>query len=179
MDAPDVTQLLNDDQASARLGRQDVFQEIYRHLKQIAHGQRVKISGPGFNTTALVNEAWLKTQGNDREFVDRNHFFAYSALAMRHILIDQARRNQLVTFVNDETLLDRQPVFQQSEYLLELDRHLRLLKSYSPRLEAIFTFHFFGEMTFDAIADVLGISSKTAKRDWNKARAMLATALNS
>jgi RNA polymerase sigma factor (TIGR02999 family) len=178
MDAPDVTQLLNDEQGLMTLARQDVFQEIYQHLKQIAHGQRAKMSERGFNTTALVNEAWLKTQASDREFADRNHFFAYSALAMRHILIDQARRNQLVTFVNDETLVDRQPVFQQSEYLIELDRQLQLLKNYSPRLEAIFTFHFFGEMTFDSIAAVLKISSKTAKRDWNKAKAMLATTMS-
>ncbi len=178
MDALDVTQLLNDGQGARHIAQQDAFQEIYQHLKQIAHGQRLKVSDQGYNTTALVNEAWLKTRGSAREFTDRNHFFAYSALAMRHILVDQARRNQLVTFINDETLLDRQPVFQQSEYLIELDRHLKLLKSYSPRLEAVFVFHFFGEMTFDAIATVLDVSSKTAKRDWNKARAMLAAAMS-
>src|SRR5690554_1392976 len=103
MDQADLTQLLNKDQSDLSAQQQVDIEAVYDHLKKIARNQRFKIKGTGINTTALVNEAWLKNQKTAKTFNDRNHFFAYSALAMRHILLNEARRNQVVTYVEDQS----------------------------------------------------------------------------
>ena len=177
MDAEHITRLLNEDDWDLDAGELRQMDEVYQQLKRIARIQRVKVRVDGFNTTALVNEAWLKSQNARSAFKDRSHFYAYCALAMRHILLNQARRHKLVTYVDDDRALDRQPVYQQSEYLLELERMLQSLREYSARLERVFTFKFFGDMTFTDIATVLEISERTAKRDFKKAQAMLAAAM--
>ena len=79
MDSVQVTQLLNKNQAELSRQQQHDIETVYQRLKEIARTQRFKVKGTGFNTTALVNEAWLKSQDNDKTFNDRNHFFAYSA----------------------------------------------------------------------------------------------------
>lgn len=177
MDAPDLTELINTNQDKLSADQQHDIEAVYNQLKQIARVQRFKISNHGLNTTSLVNEAWLKTHAGNRTFNDRRHFFAYCALAMRHILLDQARRNKLLTYVDDESALDGQPVYRQSDFLLDLERQLLRLGKYSKRLEQIFTLKFYGEMTFDDISDYLKISRRTAIRDWKKAQAMLSVAL--
>ncbi|MEJ8568678.1 ECF-type sigma factor [Elongatibacter sediminis] len=177
MNPEHITRLLNRSPDDLTRDEAADMEAIYQRLKKIARIQRVKIRNGQLNTTALVNEAWIKSRGKNGAFADRNHFFAYCALAMRHILFTQARRNKLITYVDDDQALDRHPVYQQSDYLLELERHLASLREFSPRLEQVFTYRFFGEMPFDAIAAVLKMSERTALRDWKKARTMLAVAL--
>jgi len=149
---------------------------IYDRLKRIARSQRFKIRNSGLNTTALVNEAWLKSKKDAKVFNSRNHFFAYCALAMRHILINTAKRKRLVTFVEDPAELDR-PAQDQADYLIDLERQLVSLGRFNARLEQVFVYKYFGDMDFADIAEVLSVSERTVFRDWQKARAMLATAL--
>lgn len=177
MDERNLTELINSDQSELVQDQQHDLQEVYARLRKIARIQRFKIQNRGLQTTALVNEAWLKTQAGRKTFKDRSHFFAYCALAMRHILIDQARRNKLITYVSDERELDGQPTYLQSDYLLDLEEQLNRLAEYSPRLEKIFTCRFYGEMPFEDIGSVLDISRRTVIRDWKKARTMLAVAM--
>ena len=177
MELSGLTQLLNTDHKELSAGQQKDMGLIYSKLKQIAKSQRLKIKTNGLNTTALVNEAWLKTKDTDKNFNDRNHFFAYCSITMRHILINQARKNQKITYVDDATKLDNQLVHQQSDYLIDLERQLVKLKAFSPRLEQIFTFKFFGDMDFDSIAKLLDTSERTVFRDWKKARTMLSVAM--
>jgi RNA polymerase sigma factor (TIGR02999 family) len=171
------TELLNSDQQALSPGQQHDMENIYHQLKRIAKSQKFKIKFNGLNTTALVNETWLKTKDTNKLFNDRNHFFAYCAIAMRHILINQARKNKLITYVDNDEQLQQQTVYFQSDYLLDLDRQLEKLKQFSPRLEQIFTYRFFAEMEFNAIAEHLNISERTVIRDWKKARIMLSVAL--
>jgi RNA polymerase sigma factor (TIGR02999 family) len=177
MDISNFTQLLNSDQKELSSSEQKDMEDIYQQLKHIAKSQKFKIKINGLNTTALVNETWLKTKDTNKLFNDRNHFFAYCSIAMRHILINQARKNKLITYIeNDEKLLE-QSVYYQFDYLLDLDRQLEKLKQFSPRLEQIFTYRFFAEMEFNAIAEHLKVSERTVIRDWKKARIMLSVAL--
>lgn len=177
MNLSGLTQLLNTDHKELSAGQQKDMGLIYSKLKQIAKSQRLKLKTDGLNTTALVNEAWLKTKDTEKIFNDRNHFFAYCSITMRHILINQARKNQKITYVDDSTKLDNQIVLEQSDYLLDLERQLEKLKAFSPRLEQIFTFKFFGDMDFDSIAELLETSERTVFRDWKKARTMLSVAM--
>ncbi len=185
MDNKHLTELLNIGQAELSPDQQHDIEEVYQQLKNIARVQRFKLHGPGkvsgqssgLNTTALVNESWLKTHSKHKTFSNRDHFFAYCALAMRHILLDQARRNKLVTYVDDEQALDGHPVYKQSDFLLDLESQLERLGEFSPRLEKVFTYRFFGDMSFDSIAAVMQLSDRTVLREWKKARAMLAVAL--
>lgn len=176
MDQADLTQLLNKDQSELSAQQQVDIEAVYSHLKKIARSQRFKVKGSGINTTALVNEAWLKNQKTAKSFNDRNHFFAYSALAMRHILLNEARRNQVVTYVDDQSDVGS-PVLKESTDLLDLEKQLLRLKAFDPQLEQVFTYKFFGDMEFKDIAAVMDVSERTVYRHWKKARAMLAVAL--
>lgn len=176
MDSANLTQLLNDDPSALSPEQQQDIQAVYQRLKEIARTQRFKVSGTGFNTTALVNEAWLKSQNTNKTFNDRNHFFAYAALAMRHILLDEAKKNRLMTHLDDAQLED-QPAFKESSYLLDLEKQLIRLKAFDERLEQVFIYKFFGDMEFTDIADVMKVSERTAHRCWKKARTMLSVAM--
>lgn len=173
----EITSLLNQDSSDFSENQQHEIASVYQHLKQIARGQRLKIKGSSLNTTALVNEAWVKTHKQSKIFTDRKHFFAYCALAMRHILLNEAKHNQIITFVEYDDEL-KPTSFNESDYLLELDLQLRKLKSYNSRLEQVFTFKYFGDMEFSDIAEVLDLSERTVFRDWQKAKTMLAAALH-
>ncbi|MCX7553219.1 ECF-type sigma factor [Marinicella sp. S1101] len=176
MDSSNLTQFLNSDQSALSAAQQQDMQAVYQRLKEIARSQRFKIKGSGINTTALVNEAWLKSQRNNKTFNDRNHFFAYAALAMRHILLNQAKKNRLITFVDPQQSCD-QPVYKESTYLLDLEQQLVRLKAFDEKLEQVFTYKFFGDMEFADIAAVMEVSERTVFRNWKKARAMLAVAM--
>lgn len=172
----EVTKLINQQGIVATDSRLHDMDMIYQHLKQIARGQRLKVKNAQLNTTALVNEAWIKSNSGQKSFNDRNHFFAYCALAMRHILLNEAKKNRAITYLDDTARIET-PVFLESDYLIELDRHLKKLKSFNERLEKVFTYKFFGDMEFADIADVLNTSERTVFRDWQKAKTMLAAAM--
>ena len=178
METSNLTQLINSNKTELSHQQTQDIDEIYHHLKKIAKSQKFKIKNSGLNTTSIVNEAWLKSFNKNKTFNDRNHFFAYCAIAMRHILIEQARKNKLLTSIEGNSSYENQPINKQSDYLLELDRQLIRLKAFSERLEQVFTYRFFSEMEFDAIAEIMNVSERTIIRDWKKARTMLAVAMN-
>jgi RNA polymerase sigma factor (TIGR02999 family) len=176
MDSKHLTQLLNKDQSGLTGQQQHDIEAVYQRLKEIARTQRFKVKGTGINTTALVNEAWLKSQNQNKTFNDRNHFFAYSALAMRHILLNEAKKNKLITYVDAQSYTE-QPVFKDSTYLLDLEKQLIKLKAFDQNIEQVFTYKYFGDMDFADIAEVMDVSERTVFRNWKKARAMLAVAM--
>jgi RNA polymerase sigma factor (TIGR02999 family) len=167
--------LLNN-QSELTKSQQREIDEVYLRLKEIAKGQRFKIRGTGINTTALVNEAWIKSQKQSKSFTDRNHFFAFSALAMRHILLNEAKKNQIITDVDNQNF-DDSSVMKESTYLIDLENSLNKLKMFDENLVLVFTYKFFGDMEFIDIADVMKISERSVFRSWKKAKAMLAVAM--
>lgn len=150
--------------------------EFWKDLRRLARRERRRVgAGQTLQTTALVSEAWLKLR-NKEEFVDDNHFLRASALAMRCVLIDHARarasakRGVADTREIDETI---EPFWQTDERLIELNDALLRLGALSPRLAEIVELRFFGGYTEEQTADLLGVTDRTIRRDWMKARGWL------
>jgi RNA polymerase sigma-70 factor (ECF subfamily) len=129
--------------------------------------------------TALVLEAYIRLTGiREIDWQNRAHFFAVAAQLMRRILVDRARAQHaekrgglfaVVTF--DEAL--PAAVFQRSEQLIELDEALDRLAELDSRQARIVELRFFTGLTEEETGDVLGISTRTVKREWRVARAWL------
>lgn len=177
MDTKHLTQLINTDNRQLSTAQQKQLESVYFQLKRMAHSQKFKVQKHELNTTALVNEAWIKLNHNNRVFNDRNHFFATSALAMRQILLNQAqkvanRREDECQEV-DDLMVDK----SEAIWLIDLEYQLKKMGQYSSRLETIFVYKYFGGMRIEEIAVILEISPRTVDRDWKKAKLMMSLAL--
>jgi RNA polymerase sigma factor (TIGR02999 family) len=132
----------------------------------------------------LVNELWVRlTSGEPLPYQNRAHFFALAAQNMRRILIDHARARlaekrggelQQVTL----TAVEGWNPVAQNEDLLALDQALSRLEKADPRAARVVELRFFGGLQEEEIAEVLGVSAITVKRDWKAARAWLAGQLS-
>lgn len=152
---------------------------IYDELKRIARRQlHGPASGRTLSATALVNEAYLKiVGGSGAEWSDRSHFFAVCARAMRHIIVDHARRRlagkrgggQLPESLDPTRLA----VSGQAEFLFQLDEALDRLTSLDERLPGVVECRFFLGLSEEETGASLGISRRTVQRDWLRARAWL------
>jgi RNA polymerase sigma factor (TIGR02999 family) len=158
-----------------------IFAALYDELHELAH-RHVRRSRPGETlcTTALVHEAYLKLA--PRATVnDRRHFFALASRAMRQILVDEARRHQSekrgggleITTLDEE----REGQGAVAAEILALEEALARLTRANERLGQVVELRFFGGLSVEETAEVLGSSSATVKRDWRAARAFLAEAL--
>lgn len=135
--------------------------------------------------TALVHEAWLRLSGGDAEvrFNSRTHFFAAAAEAMRHILIDRARRKQAACHgggqqrVSVEELEIAAPVAE--DQLLAVNEALERLAELDPPKAELVKLRYFVGMTIEEAAAALGISEPTAKRRWALAKAWLFSEIQS
>ncbi|HEX6103987.1 MAG TPA: sigma-70 family RNA polymerase sigma factor [Gemmatimonadales bacterium] len=173
-----------------RAGNGAAFDEllplVYDELHRMAERQRQRWDGDDtLNTTALVNEAYLRLAGQSApEWRDRAHFLAVAATAMRQILIDYAKRRcaakrggrqRRVALHEVEFALpggdDRSGVHE--ELLVALDQALRRLDQVDRRQTRIVECRFFGGMTIEDTAEVLGVSPATVKRGWAMAQAWL------
>lgn len=152
---------------------------VYQELRRLAHRALVKNTGDGnFNTTALVNEAYLRlVDVKQVDWQNRIHFFAVSANLMRNILVDFARqrlsqkRGGEKTRVELDDALNFSP--KKSSDLVALDEALNELAKLSERQSRVVELKFFGGLTEDEISEVLKISPATVRRDWQVARAWL------
>jgi RNA polymerase sigma factor (TIGR02999 family) len=170
-----LTQLVDGDpQAASRL-----VPLVYGELRQIAaRFMRRERVDHTLQTTALVHEAYLKlVEQTPASWQNRAHFFAIAAQVMRHILIDHARGHAREKRGGGQPVIqfDEGLVFspEQSSELLEVDAALQRLTELDPRQGKIVELRFFGGLTVDETAAVLGISPKTVKRDWSVAKAWL------
>ncbi len=131
-------------------------------------------AGHTLHATALVHEAYVKLAAGAIEASDRAHFLAIAARAMRQILVDHARRKKAQKRGGDwevTTLTDgSQAVEFRPEEVLALDRALDELDE---RQRQVVELRFFGGMEEGEVATVLGVSERTVRRDWVKARAWL------
>jgi RNA polymerase sigma factor (TIGR02999 family) len=154
---------------------------VYDELLGLAHRQLAREHGAQtLQTTALVHEAYLKLLGGGwMGATDRPHFLAIAARAMRQVLVDCARRRKADKRgggIADATLSDGdQAVEFPADDLLSLDKAMEQL---DPRQRQIVECRFFAGMEEKDIAAALGISERTVRRDWVKARAWLYRSLN-
>lgn len=156
----------------------ELFARLYSELERVAHRQLRASDGVTLDTAGLVNETYLRVVDQDRvTFQDRAHFFAYAARAMRHVLVDRARRRNAekrgggrrpLTFTERGIAVD-----ESAAVLVELDDALILLAEQSPRLAEVVDLRFFAGLTEQEAGEVLGVSARTIRRDWFKAKAFL------
>jgi RNA polymerase sigma-70 factor, ECF subfamily len=156
---------------------------VYAELRTIAARHlRSERSGHTLQPTALVNEAYLRLRGlGDVPWHDRAHFFAIASRIMRRVLVDHARANLAQKRGAGSTMVQlgeglhegvAAPAMDAAE-LIDLDRALDQLAAEEPRLSRLIELRFFGGLTIEEIAPLLGCAPRTAKRDWSFARAWL------
>ena len=177
-----ITQLL----ADLRGGRREAFDQIlplvYHELRRAARRELANRPSDSLSTTALVHELYLKFSRAERnDWRNRAHFLGVASVAMRHILVDRARRRKAekrggphrhVTLDDGLTAAD-----SQAESLLELHEALDHLAKLDERLARVVECRFFGGMTEQETAEALHVTVRTIRRDWIKARGLLYQAL--
>jgi RNA polymerase sigma factor (TIGR02999 family) len=158
---------------------QRLFDLVYDELRRIAHGRRIRArAGQTYQTTALVNEAYLRLAGKDRRksWNDRKHFLRAAALAMRHILVDRARRAAAERHGGGKvrvTMDDRIAAEEAPVDLVALDDALERLAERSRRLAEVVHYRFFLGMTVGETAEALDVSPRTVDSDWHLAKTWL------
>lgn len=179
----DVTQLLLAHSAGEAGAFEQLVGLVYDRLRDMAHRQLFR-GRPGveLQTTALVHELYFKLVDRERGWRDRGHFFAACAAAMRHILVDEARRRVSLKRgggvpplpLDDELAgLEGEP-----EWLLRLDQLMDQLAIHDARLVQVFECRYFCGYTLEETAEALDVSKRTAEREWARARGWLKHALD-
>ncbi|MFO1493687.1 MAG: ECF-type sigma factor [Lysobacterales bacterium] len=160
-----------------------LFRIAYTELRLLARGVRRRAGPATLNTTALVHEAFLKLRLQPgAENHDGEHLRALVARAMRHILIDHARRRNADKRGGGIAAVTLGPLDAASQAaevdLVDIDRALTALEAADPRLGRVVELHLFAGMDMSEIGQVLGITERTAFRDWRRARAFLAARID-
>jgi RNA polymerase sigma factor (TIGR02999 family) len=183
--ASEVTRLLSELSGGNREVVDALIPLVYAELRKIASRQmRRERSDHTLDTSALVHEAYLSLARSDAvTWQDRAHFLATAAIAMRRILIDYARRKAAekrgggmarATFHDEDFVREARP-----EELLELDEALKRLEAIDERQAQVVVYKFFAGLTHDEIAEVLGMSESSVRRDWRLARTWLSREIKS
>ena len=152
-----------------------VHQELHRLAHRYMAAER---AGHALQTTALVNEAYLRLIDSSRvRWQNRAHFFGVSAQLMRRILVDFARARRKLKRGGDviQVSLDEAVVIssEPSADLIALDEALTLLASFDERKSQVVELRFFGGLSVEETAEVLKVSPITVMRDWNLAKLWL------
>jgi RNA polymerase sigma factor (TIGR02999 family) len=175
----DFTVMLTAVQQGRPNAADELLKAVYGELRKLA-AYRMAQQAPGhtLQPTALVHEAWLKLAGSEKaSFEDRGHFFAAAAEAMRHILIDHARRKLTKRHGGDLERVDAAefelvaPITDQQ--LVDLHEALDHFSQEHPVQAKVVKLRFFVGMTHEEISEVLAISVSTVKNYWNFSRAWL------
>jgi RNA polymerase sigma factor (TIGR02999 family) len=180
----EITQLL----AAARSGDQEAagqaFSILYDNLRQLARArlrqhQRFTL----LDTTSLVHESYLKMVGvNALAVADRQHFFTYASTVMRSVIVDFARaraaerRGGDAVHVTIDTSVSNQKAPLESD-VLRVHEALQTVGRVAPDLMQLVEMRYFGGLTEAQIGEALNISERTVRRNWEKARLLLAAAL--
>jgi RNA polymerase sigma factor (TIGR02999 family) len=151
---------------------------LYAELREIAHRLRLAHRDAAPGTLSLVHEAYLRLASDaGPRWNDRPHFLALAVVVMRHVLTDQARARRAskreagrIAVPIDEGAIAGA---RQDADVLELVDALERLERADVRLARVVEYRFFGGLTYEEIAAVLGVDPRTARRDWVRARALL------
>lgn len=161
------------------------FDQYYDELRRLAH-LRLHRDGGGFalDTTSLVNECYLKLRNiNSLADAERNQFLSYASRTMRSVIVDLVREELAVRRGGDVAMVtlntaiaDSVPseVNAESQFdVMAIDGALTQLEQTDPRLAQVVELRYFGGMTFPEIAELLGLTERTIRRDWDKAKLLL------
>lgn len=156
-----------------------VWTLVYGELHRIAHRElAAERDGQTLSTTALIHEAYFKLVDHERTASrDRAHFYALACRAMRQVLVDHARsrkalkrggRWRRVTLDDEIGAVD-----PAADDLVALDEALTRLSAFNERLGRVVELRFYGGLSPDEVADLLGVDVRTVERDWHRAKAYL------
>lgn len=178
----DVTRTLLRVDDADDLAANQLFTLVYDELHRIARrAMRSQKPCHTLQATALVNEAWLKMFGGSEALTGRNHFLGAAARAMRSVLVDHARaRSTGKREPNGERVFLDEMIDEYGERagdLIVLDEALSRLNEVDPSMVRLVELRFFAGLSSAQAADVLGVSARTAAREWATARAWLRKAL--
>ncbi len=150
-----------------------VYGELHRMAAQCMRGERADHT---LQATALVNEAYLRLVAADVPWQDRAHFFAMAATTMRRVLVDHARGKGRAKRAGEEISLEESLVVApgREDDLLAVDDALERLALQDPRAAKVVELHYFGGLSYDETAEVVGISAATVDRELRFAKAWLA-----
>jgi RNA polymerase sigma factor (TIGR02999 family) len=168
-------------------GRREALDElmplVYAEMRRLAHREmRREKPGRTIGTTGLVHEAYLRLVDQSRARVEsRAHFLNLAAQMMRRVLVDEARRRRAGKRGQDAPRLSLdevpEPSVEPDGGLVDLDEALRRLETFDPKLGRLVELRYFAGLTLEEAAEVLGLSTTGAWREWNTARAWLHDAL--
>ena len=177
----DITDMLGKARGGDRAATDALFATLYRELHRLAAGQ---LRGDAAHATSLVHEAWEKfAKHGELAVVDREHFFAVAARAMRQIVVDHARRR-----LADKRGAAVQPVTLDEQIgadalepvqLVHLDDALGRLQQLEPRLAELVEMRFFAGLSVEQVAELRDVAPRTVIRDWRRARAYLFDSVSS
>jgi RNA polymerase sigma factor (TIGR02999 family) len=183
-DAASLTDLLQDAQQGDHAALRSVFDVMYQELRGIARQRLAQNARNTFlDTTALVHESYLRLVNSERlPVASRRHFMRYAGHVMRSVIVDfvreslaQRRGGDAPHVTLDSQLIDgTQPGASE---ILRVNDALEELARRDPRLVQVVEMRYFAGMTEAEIADALDITDRTVRRDWEKARVLLAEAL--
>ena len=184
-----ITQLLRRVQEGDEAAQEELYDQLYHRLRHLA-AQHLRREAQAWtlSPTSLVHEAYLAMAGHEHAWTDRAHTLAVASRAMRHILIDYARKRAAkkrgenaahVSLDESRVLAVGAPigVDQHATLLLDLDRALTALAKRDERLGHVIECRIFGGLTGAETAAALGVSAATVERDWVRARAYLHVAI--
>ena len=180
----EVSQLLQDWSNGDQAALDKVMPIVYQELHRLAHHyMRKERAGHTLQTTALVNEAYLRLADYKKmRWQSRSHFFAVAAQVMRRILVEQARSKNFVKRGGgaQRISLDETAIVSagRSAEVITVDEALTDLESWDPRKGKIVELRFFGGLSIEETAEVLKVSPTTVQREWRSAKAWLYRAIS-
>jgi RNA polymerase sigma factor (TIGR02999 family) len=180
----DLTELLEQMRAGDTGAFDEIFTLTYRELHEMAH-QRLHRSSrvTSLDTTSLVHECYLRlVRLGELQTRDRAHFLGYAACVMRSIVVDFVRQRLAKRRGGDELRITlgtdvRDCATVNEEQIMQVDEALQELAVLDPKLVQVVEMRYFAGFTVEQIAESRGVTTRTIRRDWEKARLLLHAAL--
>lgn len=179
----EITRLIESQNPADGVDSDALFHAAFDELRKLARS-RLNAAGPMtlLDTTALVNESWLRLSGQRRLQVEtRRKFFAYAAQVMRTVIVDQVRSRNAGQRGSGERALTLNTELGDGiaadDEALQVHEALESLAQVEPRLAQVVEMRYFGGLTEAEIGEALSLTERTVRRDWEKARLLLAAML--
>ena len=184
-DRPSLTELIHRAQDGDVEASDALFAATYDDLRRLARA-RLRTSQPHgtLDTSSLVHESYLRFANSGQlRLEDRAHFMRWAGRVMRSVIVDVARRRQADRRGGDRhrvTLTDRLAAghLRPEEEILQVHEALARITAFAPRMAHVVELRYFCGLTDLEIADTLGVTDRTVRRDWEKARMLLREALS-
>lgn len=180
----DITALIQRVNAGDSEARDALFGLLYQDLRRLARSRlRQNETITLLDTTSLVHESYLRyLNAQELQFADRGKFFAYAATVMRSIIVDEVRKRRAERRGGDAVHVDVDTaaagaISSEDAQIMRVHEALDELSALDARLGQVVELRYFGGLTEAEIGGILGLTERTVRRDWDKARTLLFAAL--